>query len=72
MILVLGGTVVLLGVALVATPGPGLLVMLAGLGLLGIEFAWARRLLERARSAVRRRRRGPPPEDGDGEPGATI
>jgi hypothetical protein len=29
------------------TPGPGWLVILLGLGLLGAEFVWARRLMDR-------------------------
>jgi hypothetical protein len=29
-------------------PGPGLLVIIAGLSILGIEFAWARRLRDKA------------------------
>ena len=39
----MGGTVLLLGVILLALPGPGLLVMLAGLAILATEYAWARR-----------------------------
>jgi uncharacterized protein (TIGR02611 family) len=35
-----GGITVLGGIALVA-PGPGVLVVLAGLGILATEFAWA-------------------------------
>ena len=29
------------------TPGPGLLVIFLGLGLLAAEFVWARRLMDR-------------------------
>ena len=60
---VVGGALVLAGVALLFLPGPGLLVIIAGLAVLATEFAWARRLLalarERARQVndrVRRRR----------------
>ena len=43
-----GVVVVLAGLAMLALPGPGLLVIAAGLGVLALEFAWAERLLERA------------------------
>ena len=44
---VLGFTVVLVGVAMLVLPGPGLLVITAGLAMLALEFAWAERVLER-------------------------
>lgn len=43
----LGFTVVLIGLALLVLPGPGLLVIAVGLGMLALEFAWAERVLER-------------------------
>ena len=46
---VVGTTVVLLGVALLILPGPGLIVIPAGLAILALEFAWARRWLRIAR-----------------------
>jgi len=42
-----GFIVVLVGLAMLVTPGPGLLVIAVGLGILALEFAWAERLLER-------------------------
>ena len=54
---ILGGAVlVLVGVilALPGVPGPGLLVIFAGLGVLGGEFEWARRLRERMIGTFRR------------------
>ena len=42
-----GFTLVLVGLALLVLPGPGLLVIAAGLGMLALEFAWAERILER-------------------------
>jgi len=44
---VIGFTVLLLGVAMIFTPGPGWLVILLGLSILGAEFVWARRLMKR-------------------------
>jgi uncharacterized protein (TIGR02611 family) len=44
---VFGFLVVLAGLAMLVLPGPGLLVIAIGLGILALEFAWAERLLER-------------------------
>ena len=52
-IAVVGSTVVLIGVALLVLPGPGLLVLILGLALLATEFVWARRWLERVRNMVK-------------------
>lgn len=53
---VIGATVILAGIAMLVLPGPGLLTIAAGLALLGVEFAFARRWLaavrERARAAA--------------------
>jgi uncharacterized protein (TIGR02611 family) len=44
----LAGFVVLLaGVIMLVTPGPGIPVIILGLGMLALEFAWAERWLER-------------------------
>lgn len=51
---VLGGAVVVVGLVLVPAPGPGWLVVFAGLTVLATEFAWARRLLAHARGRVAR------------------
>ena len=47
---VVGGTVVLIGVAMLVLPGPAFVVIPAGLAILAIEFAWARRWLHKARA----------------------
>ena len=47
---ILGGTVVLMGVAMLVLPGPALIVIPAGLAILALEFAWARRWLRIARA----------------------
>jgi len=72
-ILIVGGTVLALGVALIVLPGPAIVVIPAGLAILAVEFAWARRWLNRMREWVQRARgsaskgRGPTPD-----PGATA
>lgn len=52
-VLVVGSTLVLLGLALLVLPGPAFLVLPAGLALLSLEFAWARRWRRRAVEAAR-------------------
>ena len=48
---ILGGfTLLLIGVVMVFTPGPGWVVIALGLGLLGAEYVWARRLLNRLKA----------------------
>jgi uncharacterized protein (TIGR02611 family) len=42
-----GFTLLLVGVVMIITPGPGWLVIFLGLGLLAAEFVWARRLMDR-------------------------
>jgi uncharacterized protein (TIGR02611 family) len=44
-ILVVGASVLLFGVALLFLPGPAFVVIPVGLAILATEFAWARRLL---------------------------
>jgi hypothetical protein len=43
---VVGFTVLLIGVAMIALPGPAILVIPVGLGILATEFVWARKLLK--------------------------
>jgi uncharacterized protein (TIGR02611 family) len=45
--IVAGFTLLLVGVVMIITPGPGWLVIFLGLGLLAAEFVWARRLMDR-------------------------
>jgi uncharacterized protein (TIGR02611 family) len=42
-VLVAGSVLTLVGIALLVLPGPGLLLIVAGLALLGTQFTWARR-----------------------------
>gem|GEM_PF-2574426 len=60
-IFVIGMTVLLLGVAMLALPGPGTLVIPVGLAILASEFAWAAWLLRHAKERIRQfdpRKRG--------------
>jgi uncharacterized protein (TIGR02611 family) len=47
---VLGGTVTVLGAIALVAPGPGVLILLAGLGILASEFAWASRAMNKTKS----------------------
>jgi uncharacterized protein (TIGR02611 family) len=46
-----GFAVLIAGVVMMVTPGPGILVILAGLAILASEWAWAERALDRAKAA---------------------
>ncbi len=46
-ILLIGTTVLLAGLVMLVTPGPGIVMVIAGLGLLATEVGWARVLLKR-------------------------
>jgi uncharacterized protein (TIGR02611 family) len=51
-IAVVGGTMILLGIVMIVTPGPGLLGIAIGLAILGAEFTWARIWLKRLRESI--------------------
>jgi Putative transmembrane protein (PGPGW) len=72
-----GFTVLAVGIAMIVLPGPAIVVIPVGLGILGLEFAWARRWLRRLKdggatlvNSFGRYRRGrtPPPGEGPGSP----
>ena len=52
MVAVIGFTVLLIGGAMIVLPGPAILFIPLGLGILATEFVWARRLVARARAAI--------------------
>ena len=52
-ILLVGTSVLLVGVAMIILPGPAILVIPAGLAILATEFAWARDLLRRMKDKAR-------------------
>ncbi len=55
---VIGGTVLLFGIAMVFLPGPSVIVIPIGLVILATEFAWARWILRRGKEAIHEVRRG--------------
>ena len=59
---VLGGSVLALGLVMLVTPGPAIVVIPAGLGILALEFAFAKRWLR----ALKRRLNGKAKPHGPG------
>ena len=80
--IVIGFTILIAGVVMLLTPGPGLLTIAGGLAILAAEFAWARCLLKKlkersiqVRDAIFAREQNTPPQGGapspkSSEPGA--
>jgi|SoiMethySBSTD1v2_1073268.scaffolds.fasta_scaffold1796668_2 hypothetical protein len=58
-IAVVGGTVLLIGLALVVLPGPAFVVIPVGLAILSLEFAWARNWLHKIRRSISQRSLAP-------------
>lgn len=50
LIAIIGSVVLLVGLIAIPYPGPGWLIVFAGLAILATEFAWAQHLLEHART----------------------
>ena len=50
----IGITILLIGTAMIVLPGPALILIPVGLGLLATEFAWARRLIRRGKLIIGR------------------
>jgi uncharacterized protein (TIGR02611 family) len=48
-IAIVGGAVLLVGIIAIPYPGPGWIIVFAGLAILATEFTWAQRLLDYAR-----------------------
>ncbi len=53
LVALIGGTILLIGVAMLVLPGPAIVVIPLGLGILATEFVWARHLLARIRDRLR-------------------
>jgi len=55
----MGGTVLLIGIAMIILPGPALVVIPAGLAILATEFLWAKRALRQCKGVVVKVKRKP-------------
>lgn len=51
-IIVVGFTLLIFGVVMLVTPGPGLVAIAGGLMVLAVEFAWARVWLKKVRERI--------------------
>ena len=51
-VLAVGTTVIGIGVIMIVTPGPAIVVIPLGLAILGAEFAWARIWLRKLREGI--------------------
>jgi tellurite resistance protein TerC len=49
-IALIGLTVLFIGIAMIVLPGPAVIVIPIGLGILATEFVWARNLLKRLKN----------------------
>ncbi len=50
----IGVPVLLVGVVMLVTPGPGVALIAAGLAILAVEFVWAERQLDKVRRMTRK------------------
>jgi uncharacterized protein (TIGR02611 family) len=57
-IAVVGVTVLLIGIAMIVLPGPAFIVIPLGLAILAVEFAWARRLLNKVKTKLQKAKGG--------------
>jgi tellurite resistance protein TerC len=49
---VIGGSILAIGIAMIVLPGPAIVVIPIGLGVLGLEFAWARHWLRKLKATA--------------------
>ncbi len=53
-VLVIGGTILILGIILIFAPGPAIIIIPLGLAILATEFLWAKRLLNKVKNNVKK------------------
>src|SRR6266540_3888129 len=73
---IIGFVLLLAGIVMIVTPGPGILLIIAGLAVLATEYVWAERLLNlakqkaaRAKDTITRKNRSRPDENEAGSGG---
>ncbi len=47
---IVGGILLIIGIIMIIVPGPAYLIIPAGLGILGSEYMWARKLHQKLKS----------------------
>lgn len=55
---VMGFTILAIGLAMIVLPGPAFIVIPVGLGILATEFIWARNLLKKVKTKLKKTRGG--------------
>jgi hypothetical protein len=60
-----GGTVLLIGIVLTFLPVPSIIVIMAGLGILALEFAWAKHYLGKIRKLLPEKKSATPQPPAD-------
>ncbi|MBI5020724.1 MAG: PGPGW domain-containing protein [Ignavibacteriales bacterium] len=58
-IAIVGSTVLLIGIVMIFLPGPSILVIPAGLGILATEFVWAKVLLNKMKEKIFKKKKPP-------------
>ncbi len=56
--MVIGFTVLVIGVVMIVLPGPAVVVIPIGLAILATEFVWAKRILTTVQERINRMRKG--------------
>ena len=56
-VVVIGFTVLVVGIAMIVLPGPAVVVIPVGLAILATEFIWARKLLDKVKERIKRMRK---------------
>lgn len=59
-IAITGSTVLLIGIVMIFLPGPSILVIPAGLGILATEFVWAKVLLNKMKEKLFKKKKQKP------------
>jgi uncharacterized protein (TIGR02611 family) len=59
-IAIAGSTVLLIGIVMIFLPGPSILVIPAGLGILATEFVWAKVLLNKMKEKLFKKKKQKP------------
>lgn len=54
-VIVIGFTILVAGIAMIVLPGPAIVVIPIGLGILATEFVWARNLLHKIKERLPKR-----------------
>lgn len=57
-VIVIGFTALVAGIAMIVLPGPAIIVIPVGLAVLATEFIWARKLLVAVKERIERMRKG--------------